>query len=183
MKKKSNRLQRRSKKSRKRSLNRTSNDGGYKIESSLNFIVNKLNEEYDIFYKWWYPDDINDFTKCCTDEEKEILLKCFKIYRKYDSHTDYFTILLALIIFYYSIQVLEYYAPNNDVFDVFLNKIMTNYKFISSKDIIKIKKIVNKLTISNDNYAKKIRRTLLNLDLSLSNSSSSSSKYFTPKSR
>ncbi len=136
------------------------------IKDYIKFMVNILNDCITKYYKILFPDelDMGEFEKCCNEEELDILEKCYNRYKENDNitndgQTNIFSILKAIIIYYYYIQVLEYYAIKKNVcIKAFLDK------SIWGEDPIVSRNILNEITTSDDEYAKQIRRKILNFN-------------------
>jgi hypothetical protein len=123
-------------------------------EQLFNELIASINSCTEKYYANNFPYDKQDFTKCCTEEEKDILKKCIQILQsesnfKSNKEEDVY---LGLIQYYYSSIVLEYYVltDTND-YKCFTELNETYPGAVKVRDAI---------TISNDPWASKIRRLI-----------------------
>jgi hypothetical protein len=144
----------------------------FNIENNLVSLIRKLNHCINNWYKK-YKDDVNieEFTACCDEKEEKMLIKCFKLFmsnidtqKNNDIH-----VLIALIVYYYSTQVLEYYVNNyRDVGNTENPFVRELYRDIAScfKEIetLKSKEYLRMLIVSDEPYISTIRRTILNMN-------------------
>jgi hypothetical protein len=96
--------------------------------------------EYDAH---WTKSDKKDFIGCCTLEEKEMLKIVIMKIIEYKSILSKETIYIAVLYYYYSSIVLEYYATNFCSLDFFKN---TYYKSLNINEVIEL---IKEITISN----------------------------------
>ena len=123
-------------------------------EQLFNELIASINSCTEKYYKNNFPYDKQDFTKCCTEEEKDILKKCIQILQsesnfKSNKEEDVY---LGLIQYYYSSIVLEYYVLTET----------NDYKCFTlmNKTYPGAVKVRDAITTSNDPWASKIRRLI-----------------------
>ena len=131
--------------------------------------IKKMAEELNKCIKEWYEkvmsiDDYQiEFTKCCDEEEKEIIKECYHIYTTSNPSVNKLVALKAIIAYYYSIQILE------DTVDPMLSEdarkdffCLSHFLFTLHNIFPSANKVVFDITTSNSKWASKIRRKILN---------------------
>jgi hypothetical protein len=123
-------------------------------EQLFNNLIASINSCTEKYYANTFPNDKQDFTKCCTEEEKDILKKCIQILQsesnfKSNKEEDVYS---GLIQYYYSSIVLEYYVLTET----------NDYKCFTlmNETYPGAVKVRDAITISNDPWASKIRRLI-----------------------
>lgn len=125
-------------------------------EKIINNLLRQLNK---CVYNFFVENDLGEklakgeFIPCCNRNEKMIILECYDIYRKHDKKSNDTCVLGAIIAYYYSIQVFEYYF--DDCIEDFYETIDIFYGEKTPQQI------VNYITTSNDVEASNIRRKIL----------------------
>lgn len=125
-------------------------------EKIINDLLRQLNKcVYNVFIENDLGEKLakGEFMPCCNRDEKTIILECYDIYREYDKKSSDISVLGAIIGYYYSIQVFEYYF--DDCIEDFYETIDVSYREKTPQQI------VNYITTSNDVEASKIRRKIL----------------------
>lgn len=121
--------------------------GEYHKLKLLNATVASKVKEYYHEYQW--PTDIHDFTETRSEDEYQLIKKCCDIIPKNGKRI---TSLLAVLWYYYSIVVLEYYVK------IGLQKI------VNSEDFCECHDKYMQLSCSNEKWASDIRRLILKFD-------------------
>ena len=105
-----------------------------------------------------------EFIPCCQQDEINLIKECYYLYKKYNIDSKDITIdmdaLKAIIVFYYSVQVLEVYDLNphyNPCIEQF-------YKYKNGNTTLS-KDIVETITTSEDKNISEIRRKLLRMPI------------------
>ena len=125
--------------------------------------VKQLNMCIKDWYKDTFPgkknrDTRSEFTSCCNEDEIRIILQCANIYLENNSTANKEEVLLAMISYYYTAQVLEHYLGYEQAMDFDCMKKFNN----SSKSIYQIR---DEITTSNASWASQIRSMMLGLNL------------------
>ena len=128
-------------------------------EAAINNLVEALNDCLIKWYDKWPEKDRIDFTPCCDEKEMNILLTSYNIYREHDKNTHFMTIIKAIIIYYYSVTVIEYYALFGNECIKFFYK-----NYFPGEQNNKMLEIIIELSFSNEIHATKIRRLMLGFD-------------------
>lgn len=91
----------------------------HSIDKKIKLAIIKETEELNACVIQWYldffPDDLNEFTGCCNEDEINLLIRCYMIYREHNSESlesvdkDF---IKALVAYYYMIVVFENYIYN-----------------------------------------------------------------------
>lgn len=132
------------------------------LERKIDEFVDEFNECLTQYYMEVWPDEyeIGEFTRCCDESEKNLIKECYEIYRQHDKYTADTIALKAIILFYYSSQVLEYYALDEEKGNEEYNRCI-RFNLTNDTQYRQMKKIVAYLATSNDEYASTIRRKVL----------------------
>lgn len=144
------------------------NDNDEQRVLELADLLNKcINKWFNKFYKN-EPHTLTEFKPCCDKDEIRIILECVNIYLENNSTADKNEVIIAVISYYYEIQVLEYYVQYAfDVMDLDCMKIFNSIsdKIVNGKKVKgNIKEIIDNIVTSESEWASKIRRLILNLD-------------------
>lgn len=131
------------------------NDNIRKLVQNLNSCLMMYFNENATMKKYFKR---GEFTACCNEDELKIIRDCYNIFREYDMESDTNIVLNAIIVFYYSTQVLEY----NAVDDTQISCI--NIYQYQPKTRKKMKDIIAYITKSEDIHASKIRKKILGMN-------------------
>lgn len=104
-----------------------------------------------------------EFTKCCDEEEIEIIKECYNIYTTSNPSVNKLVALKAIIAYYYSIQTLEHNVDpmlSEDARKDFF--CLSHFLFTLPNIFPSANKVVFDITTSNSKWASKIRRKILN---------------------
>ena len=130
-----------------RSMTTRSMTGEYhKLKLLNNAVALKVKEYY---YQYHWPQDIRDFTETRSDDEYQLIKKCCDLIPKNGKRT---TSLLAVLWYYYSIVVLEYYVK------------LGLPRILNKKDFRECHEKYMQLSCSSEQWASDIRRLIFKLD-------------------
>jgi len=110
-----------------------------------------------ILFEEWEDDAVIDFHCACTRDEKTMLQNVISIVIEANPKINKKNIYMAIIYYYYVCIVIEYYAT--EIFD--FKKIT---KKIKGLNLLTIKNLVNKITLSDEPWASRVRRIINNLN-------------------
>lgn len=119
-------------------------------EILLTNIINEINSCTEKYYNYHFRSDTKEFTKCCTEEEKNVLKKCIQI-MQVDTDYNPKAMYAGLVQFYYSTIVLEYYVSAENYYRCFDT---INQKYPGAV------KVRDAITVSNEPWASKVRQLI-----------------------
>ena len=130
------------------------------------FITDTVKQLNRCIRDWYYDEypgkkNINtrlEFKACCNEDEIRIILQCANIYLENNPTANKKDVLVAIISYYYEIQVLEYYLGDWEGVNFDCIKELNE----SSETIYQIR---DKIITSDDPWASQIRRIILNINV------------------
>jgi len=128
------------------------------IKLSITEVTEKINDCITKWYQTHFPDDLADFTACCNEDEKKLLVECYNIFSKNNNLQvlDY-DFIKALLMYYYIVVVFEYYVTEyvkeNDM-NCLENMLTTE----------KSKEYYDLLYRGSEDWISQIRRLILNMN-------------------
>lgn len=127
-------------------------------ETIFRNILQKLNKCFMRYYRREWPDELahNEFTPCCTEDQMSVLIRAYEICKQHNPMNSDVDIIKAILIYYYSTIVLEYYVLED------ADKGGCFHKITNSS----VKNLISQITSSNEEWASVLRRLLMGLDLS-----------------
>jgi len=128
------------------------------IDGKINRLSFMANQCFEGDFRINYEEELKEgeYKGCCDEDEKRIITKCYNIFIENDPSYDKDDVLIAIFVYYYETQVLEYYI-NRDI-DQNTNDC---FKFYMSPDIIKIR---DKITTGDEVWLSSIRKLILNMN-------------------